>query len=159
VENFAMALPQSVEPYFRAWIDVDTWHTYPDLDGFYEFVWAVHRNCRRREGVKESKKRLPSDEEIREAIIEARRGTFSEEHLERKAQELSYLYDRLLGFANTPNRSDPIIEKKDILAYRAKLVVDLGGDAAKPEHIAARMRQDWGDDWEQKLENARRRLG
>src|SRR6266702_7712110 len=127
-----MSLPSSVEPYFRAWIRVDTWHTnnLHDLTRFYKFVWAVHRYCRRRKGVKKSKKRLPSDSEVYAEIIEARRETFNEKALEYEASHFSRIYSHLLDFANTPNNPDHIVEKKNILSYYFQLEYELGGYAA-----------------------------
>lgn len=155
-----MSLPSSVEPYFRAWIRVDTWHTkhLSDLERFFKFVWAVHRYCRARKGAKRSKKRLPSDTEIREAIIETRRDTFNAEALEDEAQFFSSLYGHLLDFANTPNYPDHMIEKKSILRYYFQLEYELGGYAARPEDIARHMQRDWGEDWEEKLEKDKSRL-
>ncbi len=106
-----------------------------------------------------SKRRLPSDAEIRKAIIEARRHTFNAEALEDEAQYFSSLYNHLLDFANTPNYPDHIIEKKNILRYYFQLEYQLGGYAAKPEQIATYMKRDWGEDWEEKLDNEKRRLG
>jgi len=140
---------------------VDTWHTghLSDLRRFYKFVWAVHRYCRPRKGVKKSKKRLPSDGEIRGTIIEARRDSFNAEALEAEAQHFSSLYNHLLDFANTPNDPNHIIEKKNILRYYHQLEYELGGYAADPEEIAKHMTRDWGEDWEEKLEKEKTRLG
>jgi hypothetical protein len=156
-----MPLPPSIQPYFTAWIMVDTWHTgHPDdLQRFYKFVWAVHRYCRPRRDAKKSKKRLPGDGEIRKAIIDARRDSFNAEALEEYAEQYSSLYMHLLDFANTPNYPDHLIEKKNILRYYHQMERDLGGYAAKFEDIAIHMRRDWGEDWEEKLEQARMRLG
>jgi hypothetical protein len=161
LKRVMMSLPLSVEPYFRAWIGVDTWHTgdLSDLKRFYRFVWAVHRYCRPRKGVKKSKKRLPSDEEIRLAIIDARKDSFSATALEDEARHFSSLYSHLLDFADTLNQPDHIIEKTDILKYYFQLERDLGGFSTKREEIATYMRRDWGEDWQEKLDEAKRRLG
>jgi hypothetical protein len=157
----AMSLPPSVEPYFRAWIMVDTWHTghLSDLERFYKFVWSVHRYCRPRKGVRKSKRRLPSDGEIRNAILDARSDSFNAEALEREAQQFSMLYTHLLDFANTPSYPNHLIEKKNILQYYSQLICELGGFEAKREDVASCMRRDWGEDWEQKLDQERSRLG
>lgn len=152
-------LPPSVEPYFQAWIRVDTWHTAHlfDLERFYKFVWAVHRYCRPRKGSTTSRKRLPSDTAIRLAIYEARKDTFNNEYLEQLSREYASIYSHLLDSANTPNHPDHLIEKKNILSYYHHLQIDLGGYAADPKSIAYRMTLDWGNDWKEKLEKERRR--
>jgi hypothetical protein len=154
-----MSLPVSVEPYFMAWIRVDTWHTkhLSDMVRFYKFVWAVHRFCRARKGAKWSKKRLPKDTEIRTSIIESRRNSFNLEALEEEANFFSSLYSHLLDYANTPNNADHIIEKKNILNYYFQLENELGGSNARPEEVAIYMKRDWGDDWEERLEMEKRR--
>jgi len=130
-----------------------------DYDRFYQFVWAVHRYCRKREGVKKSKLRLPSDTEIRLAIIEARKDSFDAEYLEERAEHFASLYIHLLDFAKVPNQPDHIIEKRSIVSYYFQLKYQLGGYNAKPEQIATHMKRDWGEDWEEKLEREKRRLG
>jgi hypothetical protein len=161
VKEKIMSLPPSVEPYFRSWIGIDTWHTNnpTDLERFYKFVWAVHRHCRPRKGAKKSKRRPPSDGEIYSAIIEARRGTFDEQALENESQHFSSLYNHLLDFANTPNRPDHIVEKRNILSYYFQLEFELGGYGADPEDIARDMKRVWGENWKVHLEKAKRRLG
>jgi hypothetical protein len=156
-----MSLPPLVERYFLAWIGVDTWYTrhLSDLTRFYKFVWAVHRYCRPRKGVKKSKKRLPRDGEIHAAIVDARRETFNAEALEEEATYYSGLYNHLLDFANTPNIPDHIIERKNILSYYHQLTYELGGYMADPKEVAADMKRAWGEGWEELLENEKRRLG
>jgi len=156
-----MALPKLVEPYFDAWIGVNTWYTEHSLDlkKFYKFVWAVHRYCRPRRGAKKTKKRLPSESEIREAIIEARRDSFNAKCLADEARHYSRLYSYLLDFANTPNEVDYMIEKRDILMYYFQLSHGLAGHEANSVDIAAIMKRVWGENWREKLEREKKRLG
>ena len=159
-KNCTPSLPASVQPYFQYWIRIDTWHTkhMSDLENFYKFVWAVDRYCRPNKGAKKSKRRLPSDWEIYNHIIAARRGSFDAKHLKKEAEYFSSLYNHLLHFANTPNCPDHLVEKKDIFMYHHQLEWELGGCAADPERVSSAMARVWGQDWKQRLEKERSRL-
>lgn len=156
-----MRFTPTVDAYFKAWIMVETWHTghIADITRFYSFVWAVHRNCRPRKGTKNSKRRLPSESDVKQAIMEAQQGDFDPTALRKKARYYSRLYGHLVDFANTPNCSDALIEKKDIFRYHFVLERQLGGINANSEQVAARMKDAFGDDWKEKLAERKRRIG
>ena len=138
-----MPLDKELDSYFQAWIGVSTWHTgHPcDLKRFYNFVWAVRRFAYWKDGRPKKTKKAPSDVEIHEAIVHARKDSFDHETLECEAMRYQNLYSHLLDFALLPNTPNPLVEKKHIRAC----FWALGGHMADPRTIKAFMTPIWGN--------------
>jgi hypothetical protein len=81
---------------FYAWINCDTWYTgHPsDEARFYSFVWNVFKYSRKR----------PTEQYLRELILEQWRGSLDPDYLETVALKYSNLYATLLEFAKTRKR-------------------------------------------------------
>ena len=146
-----MLLPKELDCYFQAWIGLSIWHSgHPaevSFQLFYDFVWAVRRYGYRPDGKPKKTKRAPSEQEVYEAIMESCQGSHNPEALKKEARRFQQLYTHLLAFAITPNKSKPLIEKNDIMAY----FLELGGYRADPATVDSSMTQTWGTDWKKKL--------
>jgi len=86
-----MQLSPLIQKSFDAWINCNTWHTGHPADEarFYTFVWNIFRYSRKR----------PSENNLRELILERECCKLESEYLENVSLRYSGLYATLLEFA------------------------------------------------------------
>ena len=141
-----MKLSPVVGRYFDAWLRLDTWDSYHPLDKerFYLFVKAVARYSRR----------VPSAGDIKELIVEKWKDRRTISVLNKATCYFMSLYQEFLAYEKTRGFPNPSIERTNIVRFYYRI-----RQGKTNKDIDMRMSEDWGSNWQRKLDEKLATLG